>query len=314
MSRRNFGLIGNPVKHSLSPLMHNAAFKELGIDAEYRLFEVPEEKLEGVLLGTDSSVKDTEGEISTQELTGFNITIPYKVRAKEILERKFPIDLRKSPIQQNLLYARISGAINTVKREGGETKYWNTDASGFLRSLREELKFETKDKEALVIGCGGATRSVIAALGWKNLKIKSIYVTDISSEAIESAKRHFSQYGYIEEKLKFIYTDKAIEGVIKDCSLLVNATPIGMHDGDVSVINKNLLHENLSIYDIVYRKGNDETQLIKDAKSMELKYATGLDLLLYQGVDAFELWTEKKVPIDIIDIMRQALQEGAKKI
>jgi len=309
-----FGLIGNPVKHSLSPLMQNAAFKHLGISAEYRLFEVPPEKLEGVLLGTDF-VLDIEGEVSSKELEGFNITIPYKVQAREILEKKFPIDKKALPMQENLYYVQLSGAINTVKREEEKIKYWNTDASGFLRSLRGELKFETKDKNVLLIGCGGAGRSIIASLIWRQHKIKHIYITDISNEAIESAKRHFSQspqYEYLEKKLKFI-SSQGLENAIKNCDLLVNATPVGMHDNDQSVVNKNWLHKNLAVYDIVYRKGNSQTQLIKDAEAFKpkLNYANGLDMLLYQGIDALELWIEKKAPVEI---MKQALEEGVKNL
>lgn len=306
-----FGLIGNPVKHSLSPLMHNAAFRHLKIDAQYCLFEVPAENLEGVLLGTDS-ILDIEGKVSSQDLNGFNITIPYKVKAREILEKKFPPS-KGSRQDLDLYYVELSGAINTVKREGDRVKYYNTDAGGFFMSLDLDLKFNPKNKNILVIGCGGAGRAIIAALSWKNVKTKNIYVTDVNEAAINSANDHFKrlkQYGNFKNKLKFI-DNKDVGRFIKECQLLVNATPVGMDDGDGSVINKNSLHENLSVYDIVYRKDSGQTQLIKDAKSLGLNYASGLDLLLYQGAIAFNKWTEEIPPIKI---MRQMLQGGAKKI
>jgi shikimate dehydrogenase len=311
MKTEVFGLIGNPVKHSLSPLMHNAAFKYLKIDAEYRLFEVPVEKLEGVLLGTDSSL-DTEGKVSSKDLNGFNVTIPYKVEARQILEKKFPHS-KGSHQDLDLYYVELSGAVNTVKREDDRVKYYNTDAGGFFMSLWEDLKFVPKNKNVLVIGCGGAGRAIIAALSWINVKTKNIYVADVNETAINSANDHFKglkQYGNFKNKLKFI-SNKDVERYIKECQLLVNATPVGMHDADGSVVNKNSLHENLSIYDIVYRKGNVETQLIKDAKSLKLNCANGLGMLLYQGAIAFNKWTGETPPIKE---MRQALQEGAKKI
>ncbi len=311
MSRLNFGLIGNPVKHSLSPLMHNAAFRRLNIDAEYCLFEVPPEKLEGVLLGTDF-ILDTEGKVSSKDLNGFNITIPYKVMAREILEKKFPHS-KGSHQDLDLYYVELAGAVNTVKREGDRIEYYNTDAGGFFMSLWQDLKFIPKNKNILVIGCGGAGRAIIAALSWKNVKTKNIYVTDVSEEALNSANDHFKrlkQYGNFKDKLKFI-SNKDVGRFIKECQLLVNATPVGMHDGDGSIVNKNLLHENLSVYDIVYRKGDSETQLVKDAKSLARSCADGLGMLLYQGAIAFNKWTGETPPIEI---MKKALKEGAKKI
>ena len=300
-----YGLIGYPVKHSLSPVMHNAAFQALKIDAElnaeYRLFEVKPEELKGFLLG-NKEIKDTNSNsFSIEDLSGFNITIPHKVRAREILEKKFSLH---PPLLEDENYVRLTGAINTVKRDGDILHYYNTDATGFRKSLKEDLKFvDAKGTNVFIIGCGGAGRAVIAALGWRQLKINKIYVNDISNEAVNSAREHFSQFSHFENKLKFITNREDIPNVIKNCHLLVNASPIGMKDEDPSVIDKTLLHENLYVYDVIYK----ETRLIRDAKSLGRHYANGLGMLLYQGVDAFELWTEKRAPVEV---MRKALEEA----
>lgn len=291
-----YGLIGYPVKHSLSDVMHNAAFKTLKINAEYKLFEVEPVKLEDFLL------KNSLG------ISGFNITIPHKVKAKEILEKRFPFPDNLEVIEEDLYYVKVSGAINTVKRQGDKIKYYNTDATGFLRALEEDLKFQPQDKEVLLIGCGGAGRAVIAALGWKNTRIRKIYVNDIDVVAINSFKKHFLTLSKewqkeLDEKVEFISVSQ-IPQKIKICNLLVNASPIGMREDDTSIIDKGLLHKELSVYDLVY---NRETQLVKDAKSRGVQAVNGLGMLLHQGTVTFELWTGQKAPIEI---MRQALKEA----
>lgn len=313
---RIYGLIGYPVKHSFSPAMHNAAFKELNIAAEYRLFEVRPEDLEDFLLNKDFRLKDNKGNyIYAKDIEGFNITIPHKVRAKEILEKRFPLSLGKYP-QQDLYYVKLSGAINTVKR-GVRPLYWNTDAWGFLKSLEDKegswgLGFSPGGKSALVIGCGGTGRSVIASLSWKNL-CRKIYIYENDPVAVNAAREHFfgqdlsnEWVDLLRQKLEFIVGEN-IPKTIGNCDLLVNASPVGMEEGDGSVIDKNLLHSGLSVYDVVY---NQETQLIKDAKSLGVPVVGGLGMLLHQGTSAFNLWTGVPPPIDV---MRQALEEELTK-
>ena len=305
--KKIYGLIGYPVKHSLSPKMHNAAFKNLkeqgkiDYDAEYRLFEVPPERLEEFLLDPNAKFEDIEGNsFPAGDVLGFNITIPHKVKAREILEREFPFDKNAYMMSEDLYYVKLSGAVNTVKREGN--KYYNTDARGFLDSLKANWGFETKDKNVLLIGCGGAGRAIIAVLSWKQAQIKKIYIYDISKEAMKSAEEHFRPFDFVKDKLEFIAAEQ-ISDRIKKSDLLVNASPIGMKEGDGSVVDKNLLHEDLYAYDVVY---NRETQLIKDAKSLGLHFKDGLGMLLHQGAAAFEFWTGQEAPVEI---MRKALEE-----
>ena len=290
LPKKIYGLIGYPVKHSLSPLMHNAAFHALKIDAEYRLFEVAPQELENFLLA-DVTVKDVHGEeVKVRDISGFNITIPHKVRAKEILGNRFPYDVNTSLMSEAYYYVEFTGAVNTVKREAESMAYFNTDAPGFLKSLTEDLRFDTNGKTILVVGCGGAGRAVIAALGWKQEGIKKILISDIDAKAIHSAREHFlkiPQFSYLKDRCEFILAEK-IPDIVIDCDLLINASPVGMKGEDK--------------YD-----RDKETRLVKDAKSRRLRVADGLSMLLYQGAYAFELWSGQVAPVEV---MRRALNEG----
>ncbi len=286
-----YGIIGYPIKHSLSPAMHNVAFKKLGINAEYRLFEVKPEELEDFLL-------------NRKEVIGFNVTIPHKVRAKEILEKK-------NSTNNIIANVKLSGAVNTVKRSGDKIEYRNTDVLGFLKSLVMDLNFELKfgkeNKDVFLIGCGGAGRAIIAALSEFTSDFR-IHVYDKNKGSINSIKKYFSKLGpalkeNLERKIDFI-TEKEIPNRIKKCQLLVNASPVGMKEGDNQIIDKKLLHKKLYVYDLVY---NRETQLVKDAKSLGLSATGGLGMLLYQGASSFEFWTEKEAPIDA---MKKALDKA----
>lgn len=294
-----YGLIGYPVKHSLSKAMQEAAFKYYGINAEYRLFEIKPEKLEGFLLDWNSLAEDIEGKsIYAKDIMGFNITIPHKVRAKEILLGS----LIEGITTQQDHYIFLSGAINTVKRDEDKLQCRNTDAEGFLRSLKEDLGFHTEGKNVIIFGCGGAGRALVAGLTWKNAAINKICLYDTKKEAVDSAKKHFSRFDFLKDKIEFI-TENQIAEKISFSHLLVNASPIGMKEGDSSIIDKSLLNrnKNLSVFDVVY---NRKTQLIKDAEDLGIPAVGGLNMLLYQGAMAFELWTGKKAPIDK---MREAL-------
>lgn len=290
--KRIYGLIGYPVKHSLSPAMHNAAFKALQIDAEYQLFEVKPEELNSFL---DS--------LAEKNIYGLNVTIPHKVRAREILEKKFPDD--KDALlsgHQDSYYVKRSGAVNTINRRKDKLEYYNTDANGFLESLKADLEFIPKDKKVLLLGYGGAGRAIIAGLSWAQVGIRKIYISDISAETLNSAKKHFSHGSeYLRSRLEFISEEQIIDK-IKDVDLLVNASPVGMKDGDPSVIDKELLREgkkSLCVYDVVY---NRETQLVKDAKELfgDSRAVGGLGMLLYQGMRSFEIWTEQKAPQEVM--------------
>ena len=282
-----YGVIGWPIKHSLSPAMHNAAFKELGIDAEYRLFEVPPEKLEDFIF-------------NKKDVSGFNITIPHKIRAREVLKNKFKVVNNLS----YLYYDEMSGAVNTVKRNGDDIEYCNTDPAGFRHSLENDLKFKTKDKNVLIIGCGGVSRAIVADLGYSGHHIKKIYLYDINKEAVESAKR---QYSNLKNKIKFIYNTKEMLELKDEFALLVNASPVGMEERDERLAApKELLRKELYVFDLVY---NRKTRLFKEASALGCHVADGSGMLAAQGAFSFSLWTG--VPaVKVLETMRSALNKA----
>jgi len=276
-----YGLIGHPVGHSLSPAMQNAAFKALKIDAEYKLFDVAPEELESFLK-----------ELSKNNISGANVTIPHKVKAKEYIEKNGSLNE----------HALKLGAVNTIKVEDGKLHGFNTDGPGFYRSLVEDLKFEPEGKSVFVLGAGGAARAIIMYLGNGP---KKIFVADIDDCITEELKKHYEKY-YNWHKLEIVKKGD-IGKALGASDLLVQATPIGMHEDDPSPIDPALLHPGLRIYDLVYNR--PATKLVQEATKRKLHATTGLGMLLYQGAIAFELWTGKKAPVDV---MRKALKEALK--
>ncbi|MCP4648999.1 MAG: shikimate dehydrogenase [PVC group bacterium] len=315
-----YGLIGHPVKHSLSAAMHNAAFSHLGINAEYKLFDVSPEDLEDFLLN-DVEVEDIQGnKIRSKDIVCFNITVPHKVNVTKILMQKFPVDIYACN-QTNLEDAILTGAVNTVKRNNDKLEYWNTDAGGFVESLEKDLNINLgnqheKVKDVMLFGCGGAGRAVITGLSWKQNKIDKIFVYEPAVQVIDSFKMHIKTLpsklqNMLNDKIEFI-TELQISEKIQDVQLLINASPVGMHEGDGSIIDKNLLHDGLSIYDVIY---NRNTQLVEDAKSLNLSAVGGKGMLLYQGTRAFGLWTNINVwmhPKNPGEKMREVLEKALK--
>lgn len=279
MAKQIYGIIGHPIGHSLSPAMQNAAFKAVGIDAEYRLFDIGQEELENFL---DDAVKN--------KISGLNVTIPHKIKTGDYIEKKGSLDDN----------AKRLGAVNTIKVIDGILHGYNTDGPGFYRSLVEDLHFEPEGRRVLVLGAGGAAQAIIMYLGDGPRKI---YVTDIDEGRCRSLKDHYKTY-YDEKKLEIVKSE-ALREILKDAELLINATPVGMKEEDPSPIDKALLRPGLYVYDLVYNR--PVTKLGRDAMAVRAHSLTGLGMLLYQGAIAFEIWTAKKAPIDI---MRKALKEG----
>ncbi len=282
MPKKTYGLIGHPVLHSLSPAMQNAAFTALKIDAEYKLFDVKPADLRSFL-------KD----LVKNNIAGVNVTIPHKVKAKDFVEVNGILNE----------HAVRLGAVNTIKVVGGKLTGFNTDGPGFYRSLVEDLKFEPEGKNIFVLGAGGAARAIVMYLGNGP---KGIFVTDIDDCMVDELRKHYEKY-YDHRRFKVVHKNSLKESL--DASdLLIQATPLGMRDGDPAPVDPGLLHPGMRVYDLVYNR--PATRLVKEASRMKLHAMTGLGMLLYQGAISFELWTEKSAPIEV---MRRALKETLKR-
>lgn len=274
--------------------MHNAAFKYLGIDANYRLFEVRPEELEDFLL-EDITVQDINGDgVRTKDILGFNVTIPYKERVLKYLQWKSP-------------EVRFTDAVNVViAKKQNYLKGFNTDGIGFHRHLTKDLKFTISNKKIVILGAGGAAKAVTNQLARKEARAIVIYDIDKdkSLNLAEKINREFP-------KCNASYVNSIEELDIKNADLLINATPIGMKENDSCLINPEVFHSGLLVYDLIYNP--PETKLLKLAKEKGAKVSNGLGMLLYQGVLSFRHFTGQKVTDELIRVMRQALEREVER-
>jgi len=261
-----YGILGYPVEHTFSPGMHNAAFTKLGMDACYIPFAVHPEKLE-------SAVKA----IMPLGLCGVNVTVPHKEKVLAYLD-----DLSEE--------ARLIGAVNTIEVRDGILIGHNTDGRGFLRSLREDAHFNPKGKTVLFIGSGGAARSIgfsLALAGAKKIVFRDVDVKKADALAHDIHVKTGATVETIPGDLVAAYAGEA------DC--LINATPLGLKKNDPMPISKDVITKKHLVCDLVYNP--PDTVLLKAAKRQGAKQLSGIGMLLYQGVIAFETWTGKKAPV-----------------
>lgn len=257
-------VIGHPIEHSMSPIMHNAAIKELSLDYIYLAFDVPPQDLEKAVLG-----------FKKHDMKGINITIPHKETIIQYLDQIDPL-------------AEKIGAVNTVKNVNGNLIGKNTDAFGAKKALID-AGFNLKGKKILILGAGGAARAISFAL---SEEIDELFICNRTEKrAIKLAKD-------LRDKMKTSATGKdmskeTLKNLIVNVDLLINTTPIGMYPNvNKSPISKELLTHHLFAYDVIYNPL--QTQFIKDASEIGCKTLNGIDMFINQGALAFEWWTDKK--------------------
>jgi len=275
-----YGVLGYPAKHSLSPLMHNAAFRELKINAEYKIFEVKPEDLDYFINNIDKN-----------KICGLNITVPYKEKILDFVR-----------LDSESLYLKHIRAVNTIVKKDNLWYGFNTDIPGFSRHLKEN--FDTKYKKAAILGAGGAGKAVAYALA--NSGTKEIVIFDVDTGKSKD----------VVTMIKDLFLDfeiSSVEGVedlnIKDKDLLVNATPVGLKETDPCLVSIEMIHKNLFVYDLIYNPSR--TKLLALADKIGVKTSNGLGMLLYQGALSFKHFTGKPAPIEI---MRKSLNKGVKKL
>ena len=267
----HLGLIGYPLRHSLSPEIHIAALKACGLEGDYSLFPVSPDDKQGL--------KSLLNRVRTGEITGLNVTIPHKQNVIPLLYELTPT-------------AQAIGAVNTIYLRDNKLIGDNTDAPGFLTDLNKFLTTENTEKNisALVIGAGGSARAVVYALvnnGWN---------VTIAARRIKQAKQLAASLTHHTIQLTNYQT---LNDQRSTFNLLVNATPLGMApNADQSPWPENLPFPNASVYDLVYNPR--ETKLVKDARAQGLSATTGLGMLIEQAALAFELWTGQCPPREIM--------------
>ena len=268
------GLIGNPVKHSLSPVIQNRAFQVSGLNLAYFTFKVEPHDLEQAIEG-----------MAALGLAGFNVTIPFKETVLPFLDILEP-------------EVKMIGAANTVVIQDGKLRGWNTDGLGFIRSL-EEKGINPAGQNILLIGAGGAAKAVSVALALQGAK--SIIVANRSLSRGQQLSEKLSAMGVSSLAIPLEQLTTKID--FQNLDLVVNATPVGMHSTqEAHLIPVNLLSRSAVVCDLVY--GSRRSWLLQEASGRGCTALDGSGMLLHQGAEAFQLFTGVKPPIDD---MREAL-------
>ncbi|WP_265112529.1 shikimate dehydrogenase [Halosolutus halophilus] len=256
-----YGLLGNPVGHSLSPPMHEAAYDELGLDARYVTFEPDRDAIDAAIDGAEAL-----------GVAGLNVTIPFK---RDVLDRVAADDL-----------ARRIGAVNTIDFGGETPTGHNTDAAGALRALRDhDVAIDGAD--AVVVGAGGAGRAISFGLADAGATVAIANRTESTAHDLAAEVPGATGHGL-----------DSLATLLADADVAINATSVGMEE-DATPIPAEALHGDLVVMDAVYRPL--ETRLLRDAAAVGATSVDGAWMLLYQGVEAVELWTGLDAPVDAMN-------------
>jgi shikimate dehydrogenase len=267
-----FALIGDPVEHTMSPAMHNAAFGELGLDCIYLPFHVKAHELAVAVSG-----------LKALNVHGFNVTIPHKVSIIPMLDEVDPI-------------AGKIGAVNTVVNDGDKLTGYNTDSSGFLRALLEQ-GIEPAGKDIVILGAGGASRAISYILSDNDARLTVLNRRQELDWAFELAGRINRDLGKEIRVLEL--TVENLSDALAKSDILVNATSVGMTpDDNSSPVPAGLLKSGLTVFDIVYNPVR--TRLLTEAAASGARTVGGVDMLAWQGALAFEKWTGRPAPIDLM--------------
>lgn len=267
-----YGLIGFPLGHSLSPAMHNAAFRALGLDAFYMPFEVREGSLEGTVLA-----------LKAAGLRGANVTIPYKERIMAHLDG----------LDED---ARRIGAVNTILNRDGALTGYNTDVRGFIDAL-QGAGVRLDNARAVIIGAGGAARAAAYGLLKQNARVT---VANRTRKRALALRRHLGGSGIVVVDLK------ALEKVLADADILVNCTPAGMHGfASKSPVHGGHIRRDMTVMDMVYNPVR--TPLLRLAEIKGARAISGLEMFIRQGIESLRLWTGRAPPVGAI---RRALADS----
>jgi len=263
-------IIGDPVEHSLSPVMHNAAFKELGLNLVYVAFTV-----------TRNELKDAISSARSLGLQGLNVTMPHKNAVITYLDETDST-------------AKAIGAVNTILNDKGKLIGFNTDGIGAMRALKEN-GIPPDGKKMLLLGAGGAAKAIAFQAAQE---VEELVILNRTSEKAEKlAELLRKKFG---NKVKGrTLSAEVLTKEMKTTDILVNATSVGMHpDVNRSPVPSDLLRSGLCVMDIIYNPL--ETKLVTDANTVGAKVALGIEMLLYQGAVAFEIWTKHTAPVEVM--------------
>ncbi|MBO7611156.1 MAG: shikimate dehydrogenase [Elusimicrobia bacterium] len=253
-STKLLGIFGNPVSHSLSPIMHNDWFAKYKLNCLYVAFDVLPENL-----------KSAVESVRTLNISGVNVTVPHKVEVMKYIDT---VDDA----------AKTIGSVNTIVNKNGKLCGYNTDWQGFITDLKSK-KINLKNKTVLVVGAGGASKAILYAL--TKLKVKHVYLT---SRTFDKAKLVAEKY----KNISVIDINKIPEKFFNNIDCLVNCSTCGMKKEDKLPFTIKEFNKKIVFYDIIYNK---ETPFKKFAAKNKIKYFSGEGMLIYQGAVSFDKWT-----------------------
>ncbi len=266
------GIIGDPIEHTMSPVMHNAAFEKMGLDYWYVPFQVKKDDLHKAMEG-----------MRALNIRGLNVTIPHKVAVVPFLDGLDPLTEK-------------IGAVNTIVNDDRTLTGYNTDAGGFLQALLKK-GVEPEGKNVVVIGAGGASRAISFVLAERGAHLVILNRLLELDWAEELAGRLSDVFGEGVEALEL--GEENMAGALDKADILVNATSVGMTPKvDETPVASGLLKSSLVVFDVVYNP--IKTRLLKEAEQTGAQTISGLDMLVWQGALAFEKWTGVKAPVELM--------------
>ena len=267
------GLFASPSNHSVSPIIHNNAFEKLGINFAYLSFEVNKDNL-----------KEAVQSIKTLNMRGVNLSMPNK---KEVIQYLDEISET----------AKLSQSVNTIVNDNGILKGYSTDGKGFFKSLEEEKIF-IKDKNITILGTGGASIAIISQSVFEGIKNIFVFKRDKNWEEQKKILDNIASKTNSQIELFSLEDKNILKRKIEESDLLINATSVGMKENISLIEDKNFFRKDLTVCDIIYNPS--KTKLLQIAEKEGCKIINGIGMLLYQGALSFELWTDKKMPVDYI--------------
>ena len=273
-------VVANPIKHSISPFIHNSAFEATNTNGVYLAWEVDEAEL-----------AETVANIRRYQMYGINLSMPYKEQVIPYLDR----------LSEE---ACLIGAVNTVVNREGTLIGYNTDGKGFFKSLPS---FKISRKRVVLLGAGGAAKAILAQAILDGVSQISVFVRSSSMEKTRPYLEKIQNATGFRVDLFALEDVQDLQDSITQADLLVNATSVGMDGSSQPIPTSIVLPEKLMVADVIYQPF--ETPFLKWAKEQGNQSINGLGMLLYQAAEAFELWTGKEMPTDQIwELLKQKYQ------
>ena len=270
-------LLGSPCSHSISPMMHNLAFETLGLDYRYLAFDVNEDALPAAVEG-----------LKALGARGFNLTMPDKNRMVSLCDRLSPA-------------ARLIGAVNTVVSDGGILTGHNTDGIGYMQSVAD-AGFDIIGEKMTLLGAGGAATAIMVQAALDGVKEISVFLRKTSRfyDRAEACAKALQAETSCRIRLCDFLDRDLLRSELSESRILTNGTSIGMapKDSDCPIPDPSFFHDGLIVSDIIYNP--NETKLLAMARERGLPCFNGTYMLLYQGAEAFRLWTGKEMPVDLV--------------